>query len=188
MKASLTFFLLLLSAAVLLGQAPNDFRISGALGFGLTTQSRWIKSAALYVGWKKADLTYQVDRATGEDNILQGPSGNTAEWWRQHSLLYTFSKSQASNVRFSTSIGLGYMHGVHRGSEIYSPPLSIFGYIISSSSYEPVPFNAISALLETRCTLRIGDYVGVGLSALVNANAHKTFVAAQLWLQCGLLR
>lgn len=188
MKTSIAFCLFLLSTATLLGQAQNDLRISGALGFGRSSQGRWLRSATLHAGWKKTDLAYLFDHARGQDEVLTtNPSGSRVEWWQQHSLLYVISKSKESNVQFSTSMGLGYMHGVHRGSEIYSPPLSIFGFIISSASYESVPFNAISALLETRCTLRINDYVGVGLSAIVNANAHKTFVAAQLWLECGLL-
>lgn len=47
MKTAITFCLLLLSAAIVLGQTENRFRLSGALGFGHTTQSRWMKSVAL---------------------------------------------------------------------------------------------------------------------------------------------
>ncbi len=188
MKATLTFCLLFLSAAALLGQAQNGFRISGALGFGRSSQGRWVRSATLHAGWKKTDLAYLFDHARGQDEVLTtNPSGSRVEWWQQHSLLYVISKSQESNVQFSTSIGLGYMHGVHRGRVVKENFISFFGFGGSVSQYEAVPFNAMSALLETRYTLRINDYVGVGLSAIINANAHKTFVAAQLWLECGLL-
>lgn len=136
-------------------------------------------SSPLHAGWGKADLTYRFDRSRGTREILRKtPSGRQVERWQQHSLLYTLSKSSTSAVQWNTSMGLGYMHGIHRGRAITTSNLTLFGYSFSSSSYESVPFNAISALLETRCTLRITDYAGVGLSALVNANAHKTFVAA----------
>jgi hypothetical protein len=43
------------------------------------------------------------------------------------------------------------------------------------------------AALESRAALKINDFAAVGISATINANAHLTFVAGQLWIECGLL-
>lgn len=96
-------------------------------------------SSPLHAGWGKADLTYRFDRSRGTREILRKtPSGRQVERWQQHSLLYTLSKSSTSAVQWNTSMGLGYMHGIHRGRAITTSNLTLFGYSFSSSSYEAV--------------------------------------------------